>query len=190
MTDTVFKNRLYCRWNELRTSILDTTVFFYTIDSISALVQNAQQRHFAKYQILGSYVWPNPSPLATSFAQEVKYLKKWIVARMNWLDANIQPYGACSTVGIEPISKTDVNVYPNPFADKVSVNINFRNPSVYRFELYGMDGRKLKDLQQNYFDEDEYNLIFDLSDLNLSSGLYVLKVSSEEATQSIKLMKQ
>lgn len=190
MTDSVFKNRLYCRWQELRASILDTTAFFSSIDSISGYLSDAQVRHFTKFPILGTYVWPNPAPFATSFAQEVRYMKNWIINRTNWLDANIQPVGICTTVGVDQISKIKVQVYPNPFSDKVSINIHFRNPDVYKFELYGIAGNKIKDLQQNVFDSDEYNLVFDFSGLQLSSGMYVLKVVGNNTIQTIKLAKQ
>lgn len=190
MTDSVFKNRLYCRWQELRASILDTTVFFSTIDSISGYLSDSQVRHFTKFPILGTYVWPNPAPFATSFAQEVRSMKDWIINRTNWLDANIQPVGICTTVGVEEISKTNVQVYPNPFIDKVAVNIHFRTPDVYKFELYGIAGNKIKDLQQNIFDSDEYNLVFDFASLNLSSGVYIMKVSNNNTFQNIKLVKE
>jgi hypothetical protein len=93
-------------------------------------------------------------------------------------------------VGVEEISKTNVQVYPNPFSDKVSVNIHFRTPDVYKFELYGITGNKIRDLQQNIFDSDEYNLVFDFSGLHLSSGIYVLKVVGNNTIQTIKLAKQ
>ena len=89
ITDTVFKSSLKCRWIELRQSTMSNASIFGYIDSTATYINEAQQRHFQKWPILGVYVWPNPSPYPTTYQGEVTALKTWIQNRMTWLDANM-----------------------------------------------------------------------------------------------------
>jgi hypothetical protein len=64
--------------------------FIYSlIDSMSYELQEAQARNFKKWNILGQYVWPNPSPIPSSWQGEVQELKNWIGERLIWLDNNL-----------------------------------------------------------------------------------------------------
>src|SRR6185369_8244160 len=118
MLDSTFKNKLHCRYTELRSSYLDTVRLFGVIDSIHTLCNQAQVRHFKRFAILGTYVWPNPSPLAKTYAEELSLMKAWIKARLSWLDANIPVYGSCPVImtGIagKEKGKPSVSLYPNP----------------------------------------------------------------------------
>jgi len=49
---------------------------------------SAQQRNFQKWNILGTYVWPNYF-IGNSYADEIQILKTWISGRLNWMDANM-----------------------------------------------------------------------------------------------------
>lgn len=80
-----------CRWNDLRSTVLDTNYIFNKIDSIASYLDEAKDRHFLQWPILGTYVWPNPSPLANTYAEELDHMKQWIIDRLNWMDNNV-PY--------------------------------------------------------------------------------------------------
>lgn len=113
--DTLFNNNLQCRWADLRTNVLDTAHIFHYIDSVGTLLNQAQVRHFRNWGIMGTYVWPNPSPLANTYQEELDYMKQWIVGRLAWIDANLP--GTCHppVVAVEGgISAPAVKVYPNP----------------------------------------------------------------------------
>lgn len=114
LQDTLYTNRLQCRWEELRSTVLDTANIFREIDSVATLVAQAQDRHFRQWPILGAYVWPNPSPLANTFAEENAYTKQWIIDRLAWVDANLP--GTCypPVVGVGAPTPQQVTVYPNP----------------------------------------------------------------------------
>lgn len=193
MTDTVYQNKLYCRWQELRGTLLDTTVLYGQIDSMTLLLNDAQARHFARYPILGTYVWPNPSPLANTYAEEIRATKNWITDRLTWLDANILPYGTCVAPVLTGIANNKINysyVYPNPFTDKVSVTVTIPSDDVYTTELYNVLGEKLAVLSTINYTPDEYTLVYNLSNVNYKAGVYYLKISSTSSTQTIKIVKQ
>lgn len=116
LQDTLFANRLRCRYEQLRTSVLDTANLFHFIDSVGQFVDAAQQRHFKKWPLLGrSGMSPESNAIATTYAAELDTLKHWIAVRLQWLDTNIP--GVCTVI---PNSTTEVNnasdlmVYPNP----------------------------------------------------------------------------
>jgi hypothetical protein len=116
LQDTLFANRLRCRYEQLRTSVLDTANLFHFIDSVGQFVDAAQQRHFKKWPLLGrSGMSPESNAIATTYTAELDTFKHWIAVRLQWLDANIP--GICWQV---PNNTNDVNhtlgvaVFPNP----------------------------------------------------------------------------
>src|SRR6185436_10125223 len=48
LEDSMFKNELKCRWKYLRQSTLSTASLVGAVDSVAALVDNAQQRNFKR----------------------------------------------------------------------------------------------------------------------------------------------
>ncbi len=94
LQDPAYAAALKCRWNELRQTTLSTTTLNNYVDSIAAFLNEAEARHFTQWPILGVYTWPNPTPLATTYAGEITALKNWISTRMAWIDANLP--GTCT----------------------------------------------------------------------------------------------
>ncbi len=86
LQDTNFTARLRARWQALRKDVLHRTNFPARIDSIASALSEPQRRHFQRWPILGTYVWPNYYYSATSYVQEVSYLKQWASGRMSWMD--------------------------------------------------------------------------------------------------------
>ncbi len=103
MQDTAFESHLRCRWNELRKTTLSAQHINKLIDSVIAVTAEARQRHFAKWPVLGTYVWPNPEPIANTYAGEIKNLKEFLVRRINWLDNNLPQIGECASRDVLPV---------------------------------------------------------------------------------------
>ncbi|MFL5753013.1 MAG: CotH kinase family protein [Bacteroidia bacterium] len=190
MQDSAFKTKLYCKWQELRSpgGLLDTVIFFNNIDSIVAEVNESQQRHFTTWPILGIYTWPNPSPLPTTYAGEIRSMKDWIVQRFNWIDANITVAGPCSVTGIKSnAAKEEFSVNPNPFSN--SIEIGF--PTVgkkYKIELVNNLGQTEGILHEGLINESKVH--FDTDKLQLSAGLYFLKISWDAGFVIKKLIRE
>ncbi|MCR9172882.1 MAG: CotH kinase family protein [bacterium] len=115
MTDPEFTNRLRCRWDELRAGPYHTDSIFAHIDSNVALLSNAQQRNFDRWDILNTYVWPN-NTVAGSYDAEILYLKNWITNRLAWLDTNLPgSNGDCTFLSVEETGvPVALRVFPNP----------------------------------------------------------------------------
>jgi len=60
------------------------------IDTYANYIRQAAARDSAKWQTIGTYVWPN-AWIATSWQGEIDSMKLWLTNRMNWIDANMFP---------------------------------------------------------------------------------------------------
>jgi subtilisin-like proprotein convertase family protein len=172
MQDTNFVNQVRCRWEWLRTNTLISAV-----DSMAAEVAESQARHYITWPILGVYVWPNPSPLAQTFAGEISNLKTWINMRASWLDANIP--GNCVDLGIHEGNAiaAGLNAYPNPFNNSLNVNFRLLKNADVKIEIFNALGAKVKELElagNAGFNE----TAIDLSGGNVSAGVYIIRLTS------------
>jgi hypothetical protein len=86
--DTTYQNKLKCRWQYLRDRSFHQDSLFTFIDSISLYLNDAQQRNFQKWDILGNYVWPNYY-VGNTYQDELTFFKTWIGDRLTWIDNNL-----------------------------------------------------------------------------------------------------
>ena len=77
------------RWNETKTSLNDA--INTTIKEKSDYLEKSANLNFKRWNILGTYVWPNPTgyDTRTTYESEVEYLITWLNNRFLWLDAEI-----------------------------------------------------------------------------------------------------
>jgi hypothetical protein len=83
--DPDFAQKYVDRWGELRTNQLATTKLIGRIDELAAFLNEAQARNYKRWKILGRQVWPDYYTGKT-YADEVQYMKNWVVHRLSWLD--------------------------------------------------------------------------------------------------------
>jgi N-acetyl-anhydromuramyl-L-alanine amidase AmpD len=86
---------------------------------------------------------------------------------------------------INDISKENLSVYPNPFIDDITLTLNTANQvNIILFDVHG----KIV-VNQNSTPKNK-QIQLDLIKYKLNSGLYLLKVTGENTTQTIRLIKQ
>jgi len=119
LQDSVYANRVKCRWLELRTSVLDSSVLMNYIDSMSLALTLPAQRTYTKWPILGTYVWPN-NFIGQTYIEEMEYLKSWTSSRLVWMDNNM--FGTCSSLGIQPKVEDPIRIFPNPAAESLFID--------------------------------------------------------------------
>ena len=94
--DPVFLGRVSSRWQQAKSSLIDTLPAF--IDQAATTLAQAQRNNFTRWPILGEGVWPNPEAKGT-YAAEVAAMKGWLAQRIAYLDtlygAGVQT-AACS----------------------------------------------------------------------------------------------
>lgn len=114
LQDQQFANKVHCRWEELRATILDTESMFHYIDSVELALALPQQRHFNAFPVLGlNNGAPEVDKIPATYHGEVMKLKNWIQTRIQWLDLNM--VGICRDVtAIDENKESDITLYPNP----------------------------------------------------------------------------
>ena len=128
---------------------------------------DAADRNFNKWPTLGTYVWPN-NFIGNTYQEEIDYLKTWLVARLNWLDANM--YGSCADLSVDS-EELDIEIYPNPFngSTKVIVNSPMENGVIeIRNNLGVLIETRQVTKTVNYFDFNE-----------LAKGVYFMNVYND-----------
>lgn len=87
--DPEFTEKVKKRWNETKTNLNDA--INTTIKEKSDYLKKSANLNFKSWNILGTYVWPNPTgyDTRTTYESEVEYLITWLNNRFLWLDTEI-----------------------------------------------------------------------------------------------------
>lgn len=89
MEDAYYRNLLKTRWYQLRENELSNVNLGIAIDSIVNYIDEAQQRNYERWPILGTYVWPNYDWEGNVYNDEVEFFENWFYNRLNWMDNNV-----------------------------------------------------------------------------------------------------
>lgn len=181
MEDTNFKNKLYCRWNEIRQSILSLTNITNYIDSLAGDLNEAQQRNFIQWPILGAYIAPNPqNQLNANYQTEVNDIKTWVSNRIPWMDANI--FGSSCNVGIQDkeLSENLMHSFPNPFINNFNIiytvpeNSSNGTQANVKIEILNLVGEQIQLVYNGNKMAGTYKE--EVICTKLSSGIYIVKL--------------
>jgi hypothetical protein len=83
-----FRQRVTDRWGELRaTGVLEVSNLFGVIDSLADPLAEAAVRNFTKWDILATANVGFPTPVTSTWEEQITFMKGWLVQRMTWLDA-------------------------------------------------------------------------------------------------------
>jgi subtilisin-like proprotein convertase family protein len=172
MQDSTFVNELKCRYLYLRSTIMDTVYLFHYIDSVHVLLNDAQDRHYRKWPILGINVGaPEIGPQPTTYDGEIEKFKEWIRLRIAWLDANMP--GNCSTTNAESASsELLLRMFPNPVIDDIYIESTALLKDVC---VYEMSGKLILSVQSN-------SNVEKLDFSSLSTGVYILKCGFQDGS--------
>lgn len=85
--DPAFAAKVKAKWSELKAGPLPAMLD--NLDKTQASFEFSQRKNFNRWNILNTYVWPNPVVLGT-YPKEVAHVKDWLTKRIAWLDANIK----------------------------------------------------------------------------------------------------
>ena len=163
LQDSIYANRVKCRWLELRTSVLDSSVLMNYIDSMSLALTLPAQRTYSKWPILGTYVWPN-NFIGQTYIEEMEYLKSWTSSRLVWMDNNM--FGTCSSLGTQTIAEEIIRIFPNPATESLFIDGLIQKTEVI-----------VRDSQGKIVIEtmaDVYSYLLNTS--NLASGIYFISI--------------
>jgi hypothetical protein len=192
MQDSSFTRRINARWRELRKTVLDVPRIHAYIDSVAQLLDEAQQRNFERWPILGTYVWPNAF-IGQTYSEEMNYLKQWVNLRVLWMDASMPgtPTRVAEPHGQAPVSFVLEHNYPNPLrasAFRHSTTIVFHLPQATQVSLkiFDMAGHQVASLLNRRMQAGRHEIVFDAK--ALASGIYFYRLQAGKFTAEKKLL--
>jgi hypothetical protein len=144
--DTSITQRFAEKWHNQRDNFLHTDSLYALIDSLST--------HFAHARKRDSMVWDAYTTVNIYLANDTVYrydlvirnLKDWLDRRTNWIDTWIDsiyyPVSGVKSIEIAQYSqKQMLKVYPNPFRDQLTIELNCPSSGNLRLELYNPLGQ-------------------------------------------------
>ncbi|MCU0341580.1 MAG: CotH kinase family protein [Spirosomaceae bacterium] len=186
LEDPTFASELYDEYTRMRKGPWKTERLHAYIDSVATVLQEAQQRNFQRWPVLGTYLWPNPRPVPTTWAGEINELKTWLDYRLQWMDQNIPGQLTANEPVQETVTETKVVVAPNPFVEKANLQINTPREMEVMTELFDLSGRLLHSKVQ-WLRQGKNDLSLPVEG---PSGAYLLRVHTPDEVIRQKLMKQ
>ena len=178
LQDPNFQNRLRCRWDDFRTTILSNTVLNAYIDETAIYLNEAQARHFEKWGNLGiSTGTPEVDADPATFACQITKFKNWINSRITWLDNNIPGTSVGCTLGGNQLENpTQFRVFPNP--TNQLVNLSSSSIEIKELKVCNQLGAEL--LHQT-----NLGLSGQFSTLQWSNGIYFVQIKGVNNTLEI-----
>jgi hypothetical protein len=175
LEDPVFLQVLQCRWQELSTGPLQLSAIDAFVQEQVALLQPALARNFERWPVQGEYVWPNAEVLDTH-EEEIDYLMDFIEDRLLWMDLNMP--GLCDPSDANQVveQEFDFKVFPIPFADKVTLEIDLPRDASVSIKLWDTLGRLLLDDDQGILPAGKQQQQLPLH--HVPNGMYWLEVTA------------
>jgi hypothetical protein len=90
--DPEFDRRCARRWRELRQDVFNPQQLTARVDELAAQLDEAQKRNFQRWPILGHQITCNYY-VGSSYVEEVRWLKRWMVGRIAWIDSQLDGAG-------------------------------------------------------------------------------------------------
>jgi hypothetical protein len=197
LQDTVLVNFLQDRWFTLRESILSDEYIFENIDSMVNYINEVRVRNYKIWPIIDKPLyWANYAYVVPTYDDEIATLKNWIATRTAWMDENmdklegrypLKVYSSIETYA--EVNSIDCYVYPNPFADQLTLEINSDEPSEINIEISNILG------QQSYFSDlgtitsEKFSLVGEQFS-EMPTGVYFLRIyTNNKLNKTIKIIK-
>ena len=184
LEDESFVESIRDRWYEVRRQSLSNHRIFTIVDSLAALLYEAQERNFLRWDILGKSIWPNYY-VGQSYMDEITYLKSWTSDRLQWLDQTLYHWNHAGSISLASIPR----VYPNPFDDHLRYEFTLRMPGTVSLILYNLKGMQVERIiDRESYPAGAHAVNWDAP--ALPSSIYILSIQVDGVTVSVeKLVK-
>jgi hypothetical protein len=192
LDDDAFANELRTRYNQLRKTILSEEYFNHYIDSVNALVSEAQVRHYEKWPILGKNVGtPEVDEQPKTFEGEITKFKNWISTRIKWLDVNM-PGKDLLDVNTQDTNMFPNNFilyqnYPNPFNPDTKINYQLPVNSKVVIKIFNVLGQEIETLVNKFQNEGFHSILYTNHSM-LPCGVYFYQLQTENYIETKKMV--
>jgi len=164
LQDEEFAGEINSKYFRLRKTIIGETYLHHVIDSVASLLNEAQERHYQKWPILGINVGTGEyGEQPETFDGEIEKFKSWIARRLVWLDANM----VGDSTSIVEENPSIFRVFPNPAVDILRVESDV---IIKRITIFSLTGNQV------YVETDcgDYSVPVNIS--RLKPGLFIIKI--------------
>ncbi len=192
LQNPIFQNALRCRWESLRDGLLSDDQIEQYIDSLTTTLNLPAQRNFARWPILGQYVWPNPSYFVSpqSHPQVINVMKNWLQQRTAWLDQNIpgtaenceqfnEDYEFITAIATPTEQRNETGFFPNPTSSGITIQ---SSDKILNIEILNVLGETIFSEQINsrlhYLNIKEYT----------EPGRYLISITTSKGTHNELLL--
>lgn len=174
LEDPYYQDRLKCRYDSLRQTVLSTEAILHYVDSTGLLLQESADRNYDRWPILSRYVWPNFF-IGDTYQDELNYLKEWLIGRLEWMDANIP--GECLPISAIPVvDQQDLVLSPNPASGSFSIRMLNDVKASFDLRICDVNGVVLKVHKAISSDQA-------IEIAALPAGIYIVNVSAHNGRQ-------
>jgi hypothetical protein len=164
LEDNEFANKINARYFKLRKTILGETYLNHVIDSVASLLNEAQERHYRKWPILGINVGTGEyGEQPGTFGGEIEKFKDWITRRLAWLDANM----VGDSTSIDEENSAIIRVFPNPADNTLHVE---SDEIISRITIFNLTGNSILENTGSI----EFATTIDIT--QLKPGLYIIRI--------------
>ena len=137
MEDPDYRKAFASQWKALRTGPFSTDSIMADIDNHIQYLDEAVNRNFTRWPILGQYVWPNYF-VGTTYKEEIDYLKTWMTDRLTWMDGNVSLSTGELVSGNQGYN---VAVFPNPVKEQLNIGLSTQDVKKIDIEILDLLGK-------------------------------------------------
>jgi hypothetical protein len=186
--DTDFKNKVYARWQTVKSNLINTQKIYGYIDSLTTLLDESKTRNFEKWPVLGVWVWPNYY-VGQTYQQEISYLKNWIAFRLNWMDNNMigEPTDVEENQSEIPSDFRLEQNYPNPFNPSTRIQYAIDSRQFVKLTIFNSLGEEVETLVNEYQEAGIHSTLF-IVNSTLPSGVYFYRMQAGDFIMSRKMI--
>ena len=173
LEDSAYQQQVRCRWEYLRANDFSDEALMAKIDTLYNQLQLPAERHFVRWPILSTYVWPNFF-IGDTYLEEIDYLKTWLMDRVTWMDQNM--WGDSCQVDLTVAKRNilvPISVYPNPAQNTLNIKMS-QHKAIESLWIINTMGQKILVPFTQQKDQAQINVS------NLQPGIYVVCVMDQQ----------
>ena len=195
LQDEDFAQLFKDRWHELREGPLHTDSLLYLIDSLVSFIEEPRERNYYIWPVIDDYLF-FPNYVSQTYEEEILNVKNWLTARVQWIDDYIDqlyyPVVIYSSIPVlTEAGQPELNVFPNPFTDKLILAVSVKKSADLKVELSNLLGQAIIIDYGNIAEGYSEIRLDNFKTGNLIRGVYVMRIFlNNQLISSQKIIKQ
>ena len=183
-----FKKQLANTWFAYRRGPLSTQNLFAVVDSLTAHLDEAQERNFTRWPILGdATVWRSTPGAAQrdTYQKEVDYLKDYVEDHAAWMDDELDVFADVQAKQDAASNTTlKISMIPNPMHNGASFNYQLDRNGHVSIRVYNILGQHVQTLVNTIQPSGQHAFRWDGRDFSgrlVANGIYFFELRLDGA---------